>query len=139
MVYKFNMVKYVYGRLYAGTFEGNKTLVTAKKFHSWVNVLDWLQKNNYIYSYKVKVLTNKNREINYIFNKNQIMYERYLNAIKKSCDQSFIPGGEYTENNAQNLGQPEFEDQFSDPIERISYDDRVRRTLTTEEMQPLQK
>lgn len=125
-----NLLKYVYGRLYAGTYERNCVKETRRKIYSWLKPLNWLKREGYIAHYKVEVIDKEYSIITYAFNHNKLMYEKYLKAIDRNVQQCIIPTGE----NVVNANIEEFEQeriaQFKKPIEHIAHEDKVCRKLT---------
>lgn len=132
--YKFNLLKYVYGRLYAGTFECNCIKEERRKIYSWLKPLNWLKRENYISFYKVEVIDNKYSKITYWFNHNKLMYEYYLKAIARTCEQSIIPTSENIVQRNMSDFEIEYESQFVKPTEKVSSEDHVRCKLTNEEI-----
>lgn len=120
--YKFNLLKYVYGRLYAGTFEFNSVKEKRSKIYTWFGVLKWLQEENYISDYKVKPIDKEYSVITYTFNKNKLMYEYYLKGIERSISQYIIPTGERFENTKPdkvNEWEEEYRNQFKALVEYV--------------------
>lgn len=131
---KFNLLKYVYGRLYAGTFESNCVKEERRKIYSWIKPINWLKKEGYISYYKVEKVDEKYSIITYGFNHNKLMYEYYLKAIARNIQQCFVPTGEAIYQKKIDSFEQERLDKFEKAVEYIDKDDRIRRTMTREEI-----
>lgn len=133
---EFNLVKYIYGRLYAGTFEGSTVVLESKKVYSWINVLIWLKKNSYILSYRI-IRQGDKAKIYYVFNHQNKMYEYYLKGIERNINiysLNKIPTGEIIGNKKVDDFEQERLDKFQRPIERLDKEDHVRCRMTMEEI-----
>ena len=83
---KFNLVKYVYGRIYSAYVESGEcktyTLEDVKT-RSWVGILCWLKKNNHIEDFKFGKTLKDGFKVTFTgFNEKDMMYPYYLKAIK---------------------------------------------------------
>jgi hypothetical protein len=89
---KFNLFRYVYGELFLHSLEVTRTsmIVESWKAHSWINILNWLNKNGYISCLSIDMYDNKNRRINFIFNQSHIMYPQYLRYLQRLVDSRTI-------------------------------------------------
>ena len=81
----FNLTKFVYGQCFIHSLELTKTsmIIENWKFYSWRNILNWLDKNNYISCLVIENYDNKEKRINFIFNHKQVMYPQYLRYLQK--------------------------------------------------------
>lgn len=82
--HEFNLLKYVYGRLYAGTFEGSSIKEERKRLYSWIGSLKWLQEKGYIKNYRIIYVDKTYSTLTYEFNHKEKIYEYYLNGILRS-------------------------------------------------------
>lgn len=130
---KFNLVKYVYGRCYEAHLLNQPLKIKSQ----WKNVIKWLNTKNYITHLKL----NPDNVIQFDFNTSDTMYEYYLRGIernvkliKNNADCGFVPMSEIIgECNVSEFEQERL-DSFKNAVEYINRNDRVRRTMTYDEI-----
>ena len=83
---KFNLVRYVYGRIYASYLEsGACRTYTLEDINTrrWVGIFCWLKKNNHIEDFKFGTTLQDGFKVTFTgFNEKDIIYPYYLKAIK---------------------------------------------------------
>lgn len=129
---KFNLLKYVYGRLYAGTYTNNTFIEESKKVYSWYNCIKWLNKEGYVFKCVVKDIGDGKCRITYVFNHQNKIYENYLKAIDKNMSYhqlSLVPTGEIVEKKNISEFEQERLDKFSNKVIYITKEDRVPRKV----------
>ena len=129
---KFNLVRYVYGRIYSAYVESGEcktyTLEDVKT-RSWVGILYWLKKNNHIEDFKFGTTLQDGFKVTFTgFNEKDIIYPYYLKAIKNRAmvDTKTVVARDKS---------PEEECPFEGRIvirERIENDDRTTLELNRE-------
>lgn len=122
----FNLLKYVYGKLYEGTWNNNSVVAENWKVNSWIGILSWLKKNNYIYNYSIQKIDNTHKIIKYAFNNENTMYKPYLRAIKYNCE-VLHPTTCYNIANLPTGIDAEFENSFKRSVEYINKKERIYR------------
>ena len=139
---KFNLVNYVYGRLYSEQFLGKDSqgflFEESKKIYSWVGILFWLKKERYIIDFEISNVDEKKSVIAYKFNRQNTMNEWYLKAIERKLKKNsleIIPMGELIEQKSYD----EFEAQYKMPVEYIDVADRCLQELNKRIAEDLQK
>ncbi len=142
---KFNLVKYIYGRLFAEQFlNGNAygcILEETSKIYSWKGVLYWLKKEGYIFDFSIANVNSEKSVLVYKFNRQRTMYDYYLKAIERSLKKNgleIVPMGELTDNKELS----DFEAHFNLPVEYIEVADRCLAELNkkiTDELKKSQK
>lgn len=129
---KFNILKYVYGRLYAGTYANNNILEERSKIFGWVKSLKWLRDNGYIYSYRVIYVDKKYSRITFIFNHSNLIYKSYLNGIDKNLKYhqlQLVPTSEFIDKKEIDEFEQERLMQYKDNVEYITKEDKVQRKV----------
>ncbi len=85
---KFNLFRYVYGRIYAAYVEAGKTQsfsIEDVKTRSWIGIMVWLKRNNHIQSFQFGKTLKDGFKVTFEgFNEKELMYERYLKAIERN-------------------------------------------------------
>ena len=139
---KFNLVKYVYGRLFAEQFLGGNAqgclFEETSKIYSWKGILYWLKKEGYIFDFVIANVDEKKSVVTYKFNRQRTMYEYYLQAIErnlKKSDLGITPMGELIEQKAFD----DFEAQYKMPVEYIQVADRCLAELNRKIVEELEK
>ena len=83
---KFNLVKYVYGRIYSAYLESgecNTFEIEDVKTRSWTGILYWLKKENHIQSFEFGKTLKDGFKVTFVgFNTKNTMYDYYLRAIR---------------------------------------------------------
>ena len=83
---KFNLVRYVYGRIYAAYLEsGACRTYTLEDINTrrWAGIFCWLKKNNHIEDFKFGTTLQDGFKVTFTgFNEKDIIYPYYLKAIK---------------------------------------------------------
>ena len=128
---KFNLLKYVYGRLFAEQFLGKNAegllIEDTSKIYSWQGILYWMKKEGY----KKSVLAFK-------FNRQKTMYDYYIKAIERNLNKNsinIIPMGELIEQKAYD----DFEAQYNMPVEYIERADRCLADLNKQIAEEFEK
>ena len=146
----FNLVPYVYGRLYAEQYYDKESIgvlyETSKKLYSWVGILYWLQKENYILAYEIKNVDEDTSVVTYKFNRNKTTYEGYIRKVERSLkanDTIITPMSEFirqvdSEKDRDKLLDG-FEAQFKKPVEYIAPTDRCLKELNKKIMDELEQ
>ena len=137
---KFNLVKYVYGRLFAEQFLGGNAegclFEETSKIYSWKGILHWLKKEGYIFDFVISNVDEKKSVVAYKFNRQRTMYDWYLQAIERNLKKNslgIVPMGELIEQKAYD----EFEAQYNMPVEYIQRADRCLAELNKKIMEEL--
>ena len=126
---KFNLVRYVYGRVYAAYLEsGACRTYTLEDINTrrWAGIFYWLKKNGYIEDLKFGTTLQDGFKVTFTgFNEKDIIYPYYLKAIKNRAmvDKTTLVARE---------NSPEEECPFEGSIvikERIENDDRATLEL----------
>lgn len=138
---KFNLLRYVYGRLYAGQYYGGNAVgfvfEETDKIYSWKGILHWLKKETNIFDFVIKNVDDKHSIIVYKFNRQKLMYEYYIKGIEnnlKKLSLSIEPMCDLIEKKAYD----DFEAQYQKPVEYIQVADRCLYELNQKIMQELQ-
>lgn len=145
---KFNLVKYVYGRVYAEYVASGKSdvfYIEDIKTRSWTGVLMWLKKNNHIKDFEFGKTLKDGFEVKFTkFNEENLMYDYYLKAIEKSTKlkmasyQDGITGKEIAEIASEGNPKPDSFDEHvrdvkeSTNVERVSREDSTTTELNKE-------
>ena len=83
---KFNLVRYVYGRIYAAYLESVASRTyTLEDINTrrWAGIFCWLKKNNHIEDFKFGTTLQDGFKVTFTgFNEKDIIYPYYLKAIK---------------------------------------------------------
>ena len=89
---KYNLDRYVYGRLFATAYQSKNSecyiIDVSSKIYSWANYLRGFEKNNYIYWFQIKNIDESHSMLSYAFNRKNIklIYSSYLDAIAYCID-----------------------------------------------------
>lgn len=124
---KFNLVKYVYGRIYAAYIEQGRPQVWTLediKTRNWVGVLCWLKKTNHIADFKFGQTLQDGFKVTFSrFNENDLMYGYYLKAIERNIvkNRLDVTGQEIAELNQKQ------QDDFDKHIEEVRNQTNVER------------
>ena len=139
---KFNLLQYVYGRLFAeqcltGKDEG-LLIDESSKIYSWQGILYWLKKEGYILGFAIRNVDETKSVIAYKFNRQRTMYEYYIKAIERNLKRNELgitPMSELIEQKAFD----DFEAQYKMPVEYIERADRCLADLNKQIMEELAK
>ena len=139
---KFNLLQYVYGRLFAeqcltGKAEG-LLIEETSKIYSWQGILYWLKKEGYIFGFAIRNVDETKSVIAYKFNRQRTMYEYYIKAIERNLKRNelgIVPMSELIEQKAVD----DFEAQYKMPVEYIERADRCLADLNKQIMDELAK
>lgn len=137
---KFNLLQYVYGRLFAeqcltGKAEG-LLIEETSKIYSWQGILYWLKKEGYILGFAIRNVDETKSVIAYKFNRQRTMYEYYIKAIERNLRKNELgitPMSELVEQKAID----DFEAQYKMPVEYIERADRCLADLNKQIMEEL--
>ena len=137
---KFNLLQYVYGRLFAeqcltGKAEG-LLIEETSKIYSWQGILYWLKKEGYILGFAIRNVDETKSVIAYKFNRQRTMYEYYIKAIERNLRKNELgitPMSDLVEQKAID----DFEAQYKMPVEYIERADRCLADLNKQIMEEL--
>ena len=139
---KFNLLQYVYGRLFAEQFLGKNAegllIEDTSKIYSWQGILYWMKKEGYIFGFNISNLSEKKSVLAFKFNRQKTMYDYYIKAIERNLNKNsinIIPMGELIEQKAYD----DFEAQYNMPVEYIERADRCLADLNKQIMEELAK
>lgn len=139
---KFNLLQYVYGRLFAEqclTQKAEGLLIDkTTKIYSWQGILYWLKKEGYIFGFAIRNVDETNSVIAYKFNRQQTMYEYYTKGIERNLQKNQLnitPMRELIEQKAFD----DFEAQYKLPVEYIARIDRCVADLNQQITEELEK
>ncbi len=140
---EFNLFSYVYGRLYAEQYfdkEGIGYLFeSSNKIYSWIGILYWLKKENYLIEFNIGNADYNTSVITYRFNRQHLTNEYYLKAIernlKKNASLDIEPMGDLIQKKAYD----EFAAQYNKPVEYIEAADRCLKELNQKISEELEK
>ena len=139
---KFNLLQYVYGRLFAEQFAGKNAegllIEDTSKIYSWQGILYWLKKEGYIFGFNISNLNEKKSVLAFKFNRQKTMYEYYIKAIERNLLKNsinIIPMGELIEQK----NYDDFEAQYKMPVEYIDRADRCLAELNKKIEEELEK
>ena len=137
---KFNLIQYVYGRLFAEQFTGKDGIgclfEESHKVYDWKGILYWLKKEGYIFDYQIGNVDYNHSVIVFKFNRQRVTYEYYIKGIERRLKQNSLaiePIGDLIDRKAYD----EFEAQYNKPVEYIEAADRCLKELNeklTEEL-----
>lgn len=137
---KFNLVKYVYGRIYAEYVANGKPQsfsIEDIKSRSWTGIMYWLKKNNHIADFKYgETLADGFKVTISQFNNDNLMYDYYLKAIERNVvkNQLGVTGKEIAEANKPNTPDGEFETHVKDEAKAKRVERVAREDSTTAEL-----
>lgn len=139
---EFNLVKYVYGRLFAEQFLGESSegclFEETSKIYSWKGILHWLKKEGYILDFVISNVDEKKSVVAFRFNRQRTMYDYYLKAIERNLKKSslsVVPMSELIEKKECD----DFDAQYNMPVEYISVADRCLAELNKKIIEELSK
>lgn len=139
---KFNLLMYVYGRLFAQQALCNNCIgiiqESSAKIYSWVNILKWLQKEGYILEYTAKHSGKGECTLTYRFNRQKRLYEGYIRKIERNLKINSLaiePTGDLVEEK----NYDDFEAQYKKPVEYIKKEDRCVAELNQQIVEELEK
>lgn len=139
---KFNLLQYVYGRLFAEqclTQKAEGLLIDeTSKIYSWQGILYWLKKEDYILGFAIRNVDETKSVIAYKFNRQKTMYEYYTKVIERNLrknDLGITPMSELIEQKAID----DFEAQYKMPVEYIQKADRCLAELNKQILEELEK
>ena len=91
---KFNLLQYVYGRLFAEQFLGKNAegllIEDTSKIYSWQGILYWMKKEGYIFGFNISNLSEKKSVLAFKFNRQKTMYDYYIKAIERNLNKNSI-------------------------------------------------
>lgn len=141
---EFNPFPYIMGRLFEEQYyekDGIGYLFeSTRKIYSWIAVLYWFKKENYIIEFSIKNVDDDNSVIVYKFNR-QKQDSKFEYVIKKAEHKlkryalSIEPMGDLIEAKAYD----EFEAQYKMPVEYIEAADRCLKELNKKLSEELEK
>ena len=139
---KFNLLKYVYGRLFAEQFLGKNAegllIEDTSKIYSWQGILYWMKKEGYIFGFNISNLSEKKSVLAFKFNRQKTMYDYYIKAFERNLNKNsinIIPMGELIEQKAYD----DFEAQYNMPVEYIERADRCLADLNKQIAEEFEK
>ncbi len=139
---KFNLLQYVYGRLFAEQFLGKNAegllIEDTSKIYSWQGVLYWMKKEGFIFGFNISNLSEKKSVLAFKFNRQKTMYDCYIKAIKRKLNKNsinIIPMGELIEQKDYD----DFEAQYNMPVEYIERADRCLADLNKQIAEEFEK
>lgn len=146
----FNLIPYVYGRLYAEQYYdkvGYGVLFEkSDKVYSWKGIFYWLKKEGYLVNYEVGNVDYDTSVVCFKFNRTKLTYEGYIRAVEKGLKKNELvvtPMSEFvqqldTEKDRDKLVDG-FEAQYKKPVEYIAPTDRCLKELNKKIMEELAK
>lgn len=137
---KFNLVKYVYGRVYAEYVASGKSQTFTLediKTRDWKGILFWLKKNGNIGDFKYGETLKDGFKVTISrFNDKELMYDYYLKAIERNVikNQLGVTSKEIAEANKSDIQDGDFENHVKDESKKRNIEKVSREDSTTSEL-----